>query len=482
MDKPLDTPCVTLIYGDGIGPEVLTSAKKIIEATGLDIHWIECEAGEKSYRKGVSTGVPHDTIESIKNTGLVLKGPLTTPVGYGEKSANVTLRKLFDTYANIRPVKEFPGIQTPFSGRNLDMVVVRENVEDVYAGIEHMQTPNAAQTLKLMTRTGCEKILRFAFEYARSENRKKIHCATKANIMKKTEGLMKSIFESVASDYPDITAKHIIVDNCAHQLVRYPEQFDVLVTSNMNGDILSDLASGLVGGLGFAPGANIGQNAAIFEAVHGSAPDIAGKNSVNPTAMILTSLMMLRYMKAFETANRIEQALLTTLAIDGTCTQDVSHAKRKVSTSDFTDAIIDNLGRPYPDWKTRQYKAFQKPQISTPDIIEDRRVKGIDVFIEDLSSCEDIACTLEHSVQNTPFFLKTIASRGVQVYPHPGIVPDTDDLWQCRFLLKDPSSHATDEQILPLLHIICQKYAWTHVEKLHYINGADAFSKSQGED
>ncbi|MGZ5352591.1 MAG: isocitrate/isopropylmalate family dehydrogenase, partial [Actinomycetota bacterium] len=259
---------VTLIPGDGIGPECIRSAQRIVEAAGARVDWEEHRAGAEVFKAGLLSGVPAETIESIGRTRVVLKGPLETPVGFGEKSANVTLRKLFETYANVRPVRELPGVTTPYSGRGIDLVVVRENVEDLYAGIEHMQTPGVAQTLKLISRKGCEKIVRFAFELARAEGRENVACATKANIMKMTEGLLKHTFEEIAPEYPDIESWHVIVDNCAHQLVKRPEQFDVIVTTNMNGDILSDESSALVGGLGYAPSANIGSDVAIFEAVH----------------------------------------------------------------------------------------------------------------------------------------------------------------------------------------------------------------------
>lgn len=281
------------------------------------------EAGASVFRRGIASGVPQETIESIRKTRVVLKGPLETPVGYGEKSANVTLRKLFETYANVRPVREFPNVPTPYAGRGIDLVVVRENVEDLYAGIEHMQTPSVAQTLKLISWKGSEKIVRFAFELARAEGRKKVHCATKSNIMKLAEGTLKRAFEQVAQEYPDIEAVHIIVDNAAHQLVKRPEQFEVIVTTNMNGDILSDLTSGLIGGLGFAPSANIGNEVAIFEAVHGSAPKYAGKNVINPTAVLLSAVMMLRYLEEFATADLIENALLYTLEEGRVLTGDV---------------------------------------------------------------------------------------------------------------------------------------------------------------
>ncbi len=335
---------VTVIPGDGIGPEVVQATQRVIQATGVPIEWEEREAGMNVFKRGIASGVPKDTIDSITKTRVVLKGPLETPVGFGEKSANVTLRKLFETYGNIRPVREFPSVQTPFSGRGIDLVVVRENVEDLYAGIEHMQTPDVAQCLKLISHKGCEKIARLAFELARAEGRKRVDCVTKSNIMKLTEGMLKRTFEAVAKEYPDIEAQHIIVDNCAHQLVRRPEQFEVLVTTNMNGDILSDLTSGLIGGLGFAPSANLGSEVAIFEAVHGSAPKYAGKNVINPTALILTGAMMLRFLGFLDEATDIEQAVFVTLE-SGVKTRDIAGDEKATSTSTYTDAIIQNIGK-----------------------------------------------------------------------------------------------------------------------------------------
>ncbi len=250
--EPTTTPNtaipVTLIPGDGIGPECVAAAQRILEAVGAPIEWETHEAGAEVFKKGLPSGVPAETMDSIARTRVALKGPLETPVGFGEKSANVTLRKLFETYANVRPVREMPGVKTPYSGRGVDLVIVRENVEDLYAGIEYMQTPGVAECLKLISVKGSEKIVRFAFEYARSEGRESVTCATKANIMKMTEGTMKRVFEQAAPDYPDIESWHVIIDNCAHQLVKRPEQFDVIVTTNMNGDIISDLSSALIGG------------------------------------------------------------------------------------------------------------------------------------------------------------------------------------------------------------------------------------------
>jgi isocitrate dehydrogenase len=268
---------ITVIPGDGIGPEVIAAALKVIEATGVRIEPEIREAGAAAFAGGIESGVPPETIESIEQNRVVLKGPLETPIGHGNKSANVTLRTLFETFGNLRPVRELPGVTTPFTGRKLDIVIVRENVEDLYTGIEYLQTPGVAMALKLISRAGCERIVELAFEFAVAAGRKRVHCATKANILKLTEGMMQHAFEDIAPQYPTIEAKHILIDNCAHQLAMRPEQFDVIVTTNMNGDILSDLTSGLTGGLGFAPSANIGSDVAIFEAVHGSGAGHRGK-------------------------------------------------------------------------------------------------------------------------------------------------------------------------------------------------------------
>src|SRR3970040_499474 len=301
-------------------------------------------------------------MDSIARTRVALKGPLETPVGFGEKSATVTLRKLYETYANVRPGRELPGVTTPYSGRGIDLVMVRDNVEDLYAGIEYMQTPGVAQALKLISEKGCEKIARFAFEYARSEGRTKVACATKANIMKLSEGTLKRVFERGAPDYPEIEPWHVIGDNAAHQLVRRPEQFGAIVTTNMDGHILSDLSSALIGGLGFAPSANIGNDVAIFEAVHGSAPKYAGKNVINPTAVILSGVLMLRYLGHFEQASAIEHAIFVTLE-SGVMTGDVVGYDRGTPTTEYADAIIANLGRRTETWTVRDVRPLQLPKI-----------------------------------------------------------------------------------------------------------------------
>jgi isocitrate dehydrogenase len=475
---------VTLIPGDGVGPEVVAAARRIVEAAGAAIDWEEQRAGASVFLEGLATGVPDETIESIRRTRVVLKGPLETPVGYGEKSANVTLRKLFETYGNIRPARELPGITTPYSGRGVDLVVVRENVEDLYAGIEHMQTPGVAQCLKLISRKGCEKIVRLAFELARAEGRQLVHCATKSNIMKLTEGMLKRTFEEVAPEYPDIEAQHIIVDNCAHQLVKRPEQFDVIVTTNMNGDILSDEASALVGGLGFAPSANLGSDVAIFEAVHGSAPKYAGKNVINPTALVLSAVLMLRHLGEFEAAATIEGALLATLE-QGKTTRDIAGDEAALSTTEFTDAVIENFGRSPVGLKARDYKPLRLPEVSAaPDFVAEppRRVIGVDVFVESALGPEELGTSLEQAARGTRLALKGISNRGTRVYPPTGALTDCVDQWFCRFTLADDGRELSDDEVVDLVQRVGARHRWMHVEKLQEFRGEEAFTKAQGED
>lgn len=475
---------VTVIPGDGIGPEVVHSAQRIIEATGVPIAWEERAAGESVFKMGVPSGVLPETIESISKTRVVLKGPLGTPIGYGEQSANVTLRKLFETYGNIRPVRELPGVPTVFSGRGIDLVVVRENVEDLYAGIEHMQTPGVAQALKLISRKGCEKIVRLAFEFARSEGRKKVHCATKSNIMKFTEGMLKRTFEEIAPEYPELETSHIIIDNCCHQMVRRPEQFDVIVTTNMNGDILSDLTSGLIGGLGFAPSANLGSDVAIFEAVHGSAPKYAGKNVINPTALIMSATMMLRHLGEFDAALDIEHAVLVTME-SGIQTRDVVGDVGAASTSDFTDAIIGNLGKRSSTWKVRDYQAIKMPEVSSaPDFVhaKSRRVVGADLFLESAFSADELGHSLEAIVEGSSVHLKMISNRGTKVYPSIGAITDNVDQWRCRFIVNDAQADLPNAAVLDLLQRVSDQHRWVHVEVLQEFDGKETFTKSQGED
>ena len=480
-------PVVTLIPGDGIGPECVEATKRIIEASGVKIEWEVRHAGESVFKQGVSSGVPQETIDSIKKTRLVLKGPLGTPIGYGERSANVTLRKLFETYANIRPVRELPGVQTPYSGRGIDLVVVRENVEDLYAGIEHMQTPGVAQCLKLISRKGCEKIVRMAFEFARSEGRKSVACATKSNIMKMTEGMLKRTFEEIAKEYPDIESWHVIIDNACHQLVKKPEQFDVIVTTNMNGDIMSDLTSALVGGLGFAPSANLGNGVAIFEAVHGSAPKYAGKNVINPTAVLCSGIMMLRYMGEFDAASKVENALMVTMEAGTHPTGDIVgyDSPKAAKTSDFADAIIANFGKLPTKYKIREHKPIKMHDFGTNLVsvtTKTRRVVGVDLFLELAEHPHTAGPKIEKLMEGMPFMLKMMSNRGTQIYPDKGTLIDCVDHSRARLLQRDAAGEVTDQMILDVMAKMATKYSWAHIEKLQEFDGAAAYTKAQGED
>jgi isocitrate dehydrogenase len=475
---------VTAIPGDGIGPEVFAAVRRILAEAGARIDWQEAIAGGEAFRKGISTGCPQDTLDLIEATGLVLKGPLETPVGFGEASANVTLRKVFETYGNIRPVRELPGIKTPFTGRGIDFVVVRENVEDVYAGIEHMQTPGVAQCLKLITEVGCERIIRLAFALAVAEGRRKVAVATKANIMKMTEGMMKRVGERVAKDFPDIAHEHLIVDNCAHQMVIRPEQFDVVVMTNMNGDILSDLAAGLVGGLGVAPSANLGDKVAMFEAVHGSAPQIAGKGLANPTALLLSAVMLLRHVGDFTTAARVEGALRVTLEGGVDLTGDIAPPGQGVGTEKFVARVIANLGRESAAVSPREYRPLEMKRwapITWFKSATTRELVGIDVFIESERDPYAIGITMADAAEGSAFTLKMISSRGTQVWPSVGGQTFLVDHFRARFLFKEPPKGDGVAEISDLLTRVGRQHRWMHIEKLQRFDGADAFTMSGGE-
>jgi len=475
---------VSIIPGDGIGPEVVKATRRIIDASGVKIDWEEVHAGASIFKKGIPSGVPDETIASIARTRCVLKGPLETPVGFGEKSANVTLRKLCETFANIRPVREFPGVNTPFSGRNLDIVVVRENVEDLYAGIEHMQTPGVAQCLKLISHKGCEKVIRVGFELARAEGRKSVHCATKANIMKMTEGMMKRVFEEVAKEYPDIRAEHIIIDNCAHQMVKKPEQFEVIITTNMNGDIISDLSSGLIGGLGFAPSANIGAGIAIFEAVHGSAPKYAGLDVANPTAVLLSGVLMLRHLGEIEKARMIENAVLATIEEKKSVTKDIPGVASPVGTQAYADAVIANFGKKPTRLEARDYRPLKMPPLPQGPVTirpASRKTVGCDIFVETALDANSLGDKLTALAPQFGLKLKMISNRGTQVFPDKGAQTDCVDHWRCRHMAT--GDFPAPEKIGAYLAAIEQAgLRWMHLEKLEEIDGKPGFTKAQGED
>jgi isocitrate dehydrogenase (NAD+) len=328
---------IVILPGDGIGPEIMDQVLRILKKVNAPFEYITKEAGVTAVESHGSL-LPEDTVKAIQETGIALKGPITTPVGGGFKSINVTLRQIFDLYANVRPVQNLPGIKTRYD--NVNLTIVRENTEDLYTGVERMVDPDTAESIKRITRKGSERIARYAFEYARDNGKKSVAAVHKANIMKLSDGLFLQCCEDVAKEFPSIEFRNVIVDNCCMQLVVKPEQFDVIVTENLYGDILSDLCAGLVGGLGVVPGANIGKGVAIFEPVHGSAPDIAGQNKANPTALLQSAVLMLRHLGEHERATQIMNALFKVLANVECRTGDLGG---KGTTRSFTDAILAQL-------------------------------------------------------------------------------------------------------------------------------------------
>lgn len=328
---------VTLINGDGIGPEITDAVVKILDASGIKINWdLQSAGADVALSEGEP--LPKRVIDSVKKNKVALKAPVTTPIGKGFRSVNVQLRRELDLFANLRPAKNLPGIKTPFD--NVDLIVVRENTEDLYAGIENKINDDRVEGIKLITRQGSKRICKWAFDYAQKNNRSEVCAVTKANICKLSDGLFLECFREVAKEYPNITPREILVDNLCMQLVQNPSQFDVLVLPNLYGDIVSDLCAGLIGGLGVAQGANIGQNCAVFEPVHGSAPDIKGQNIANPTALLLSAIEMVKYLGEFEIANKIQKALFKTLSEGKVLTRDLGG---QAKTAEFRDEIIKNL-------------------------------------------------------------------------------------------------------------------------------------------
>ena len=463
---------IVLIKGDGIGPEISDSVVRIFDAAKVPVQWIEKSAGLSVIDKAPN-GIPEDTFEAIRKYKVALKGPTTTPVGTGHKSVNVTLRKSLELYANVRPAKSLPGVRTRFD--NVDIIIVRENIEDTYGGIEHIQTGDVAQCLKLITRPGSIRIAKYAFEMAKIYGRKKITAVHKANIHKLTDGLFLECFYEVSKEYPEIKSDDLIVDNTCMQLVTNPEKFDVLVLPNLFGDIVSDLSAGLVGGLGVAPGGNIGDDVAIFESVHGSAPDIAGQGLANPTALLLSSLQMLQHIGLHQTKLRIENALLDTLK-EGIKTRDLGG---KASTEEFTSAIIERLSIP----SENEFQSPKPLQIKS-DLLQTHKEKiedchGVDVFIESHDGIPKVPEKVEH------LELKMISNRGTKVYPGPQ--PDIwlVDHYRCRYVAKDESGmylRISDEAIFNLLReLYVRNFNWMHIEKLRRFDDEIGYTKAQGE-
>ncbi|MBK9706072.1 MAG: NADP-dependent isocitrate dehydrogenase [Acidobacteria bacterium] len=474
---------ITVAYGDGIGPEITRATMRIIEAAGTPLEYDVIEVGESVYKKGILSGMPNEAWDIVRKNKVLLKGPITTPQGGGFKSVNVTIRKSLGLFANVRQCKAYtPYVASTHPGINL--IIIRENEEDLYAGIEHQQTQEVTQVLKLVTRPGSESIIRYAFEYARAYGRHKVTCMTKDNIMKLTDGLFHKIFDEVAAEYPDITSNHQIIDIGAARVAAQPETLDVIVTLNLYGDILSDIAAQVAGSVGLAGSANVGREAAMFEAIHGSAPDIAGRDIANPSGILVAATQMLVHIGLPEYAEKIKNAWLCTLE-DGIHTVDIYReglSQQEVGTAAFTDAIIERLGRKPRQLDPVEYRGGGIHFELKEPVVRKKELTGVDVFIHWADGDRDpevIGAALE-KISAGGLKLKMITNRGVKVYP--GGFPETfkTDHWRCRFVSE--SASVTFDDVLSLLQKVHQAgFEVIKTEHLYTFDGERGYSLGQGE-
>ena len=485
-----DNHPITVAYGDGIGPEIMKATLSILENAGARIETELIEIGEKIYKKGMKAGIEPDSWDVIRKNRIFLKAPITTPQGGGVKSLNVTMRKTLGLYANVRPCKAFdPFVKTKHPG--MDVVIVRENEEDTYGGIEHRQTYEVYQCLKLITLPGTERIVRYAFEYARTNNRNRVTCFTKDNIMKLTDGLFHDVFKKVAAEYPDIDARNMIVDIGTARLADTPEDFDVVVMPNLYGDIVSDVAAQIAGSVGLAGSANIGTRCAMFEAIHGSAPDIAGQNVANPSGLIQAAAMMLVHIGQPDVAEKVQNAWLKTLE-DGIHTPDIYHPDRsnkRVGTDKFTEAVVERLGENPEKLQPVEYpREVSEMNVDLkysrgaekPSEFEKRELKGVDVFVYwEPDEPEKLAELLKKGT-NGKFELTMFTNRGTKVWP--GGLDETfcTDHWRCRFHSTDGS--VSQKELIKLLEGLDQQNLdIIKTENLYEFNGVRAYSLGQGE-
>ena len=449
---------ITVARGDGIGPEIMDATLRILQAAKAPLEYDEISIGESLYKSGQSSGIAPEAWDIIRRNKVLLKAPITTPSGGGYKSLNVTIRKTLNLFANVRPVKAY-GAFVASTHPGIDMVIIRENEEDLYAGIEHQQTDEVTQVLKLITRPGSERIIRYAFEYARLYGRKKVTCMSKDNIMKHTDGLFHKVFDEIAAEYDDIQSEHHIIDIGAARLAAQPERFDVIVTLNLYGDILSDIAAQVSGSVGLAGSANIGTEMAMFEAVHGSAPDIAGKGIANPSGLLISAAQMLVHLGEAHIAEQINNAWLCTLE-SGIHTADVYReglSQREVGTDDFCQAIIDRLGSEPRTLTPVHYHDGQIHIVPSDPAPRKKELVGTDIFIDWRENDRDpdiIGKNLEDACSDG-WKLKMITNRGVKVYPDG--LPETfkTDHWRCRFLPVEDKP-VTYADVLPLLTAVHQ--------------------------
>lgn len=475
---------ITIAKGDGIGPEIMDATVEILLAAGVSLEFDEIEVGESVYLAGNTSGITVESWETIRRNKVFLKAPITTPQGGGYKSLNVSTRKFLGLYSNIRPCRSLhPFVSTKHPV--MDIVIIRENEEDLYAGIEHQQTDEVVQCLKLISRPGCEKIVRYAFEYAKHHNRRKVTCFTKDNIMKQTDGLFHRVFDEIAVEYPDIENEHWIIDIGAAMLADTPEMFDVIVMPNLYGDVLSDVAAQITGSVGLAGSANIGEECSMFEAIHGSAPRIAGQNIANPSGLLQGAIMMLNHIGQAEHAVKIHNAWLRTVE-DGIHTPDIfteGISKRKVGTKEFAQAVIANLGN--------------KPSILTPvsqgtntplNLRAYRRkpaahkvLEGVDVFVHWNGAAPDELAEHLQKIASPNIHLSMITNRGIKVWPQGFKETFCTDHWRCRFApVGQYSMHSSD--IIELLNnAVKENIDCIKTENLYSFNGISAYSLGQGQ-
>lgn len=475
---------ITVAYGDGIGPEIMAATLNVLNEAGAPLEQHVIEIGEKLYLKGVATGIEPKSWDTIRQTKAFLKAPITTPQGGGFKSLNVTVRTTMGLYANVRPCVAYaPFVDTKHSG--MDVVIVRENEEDLYAGIEYRQSPEVCKSLKLISRPGSEKIIRYAFEYARHYGRKKVTCFSKDNIMKISDGLFHKVFDEIAKEYSDIVNEHWIVDIGAAKLADTPEVFDVIVMPNLYGDILSDVAAQISGSVGIAGSANIGVKGAMFEAIHGSAPRRAGQNLANPSGLMLAAVQMLVYLGETNVAERIYNAWLRTIE-EGIHTYDIFKeglSKEKVGTKEFANAVIKNLGQKPQHLHPISYHGSKKitslpPHSATKPV--KRELVGVDVFVYSKDTAESLIKQVS-SKEWSPLALQMISNRGARIWPEGHPETFCVDQYRLRFIQKEKNLHATPEDVFKTIQEVYRTgYDVICTENLYNFDGMPAFSSAQG--
>ncbi len=475
---------ITIAKGDGIGPEIMEATLDILRSAGAPLAFEEIEIGEKVYLSGNTSGISTEAWDTIRHNKVFLKAPITTPQGGGYKSLNVTTRKMLGLYSNVRPCRSLhPFIATRHPG--MDVVIIRENEEDLYAGIEHQQTDEVVQCLKLISRPGCEKIVRYAFEYARQQGRKKVTCFTKDNIMKQTDGLFRKVFNEIATEYPEIASEHWIIDIGAAKLADTPETFDVIVTPNLYGDVVSDIAAQITGSVGLAGSANIGEECAMFEAIHGSAPDIAGKDLANPSGLLQAAVMMLNHLGETAVAEQIQNAWLRTLE-EGIHTADIYRegvSTLKVGTRAFAEAVIHNLGKKPEQLKPAasagslmlNLPRYQRKQPAQ------KKLEGVDVFVHWAGYDANELAEKLHRMEAGKLRLTMITNRGIKVWPNGFKETFCTDHWRCRFQPTE-GEQLSNKHILELLaHAVQDDIDTIKTENLYSFDGRPAYSLGQGQ-